>query len=140
MFKSVQDALEEQEWSEIPIEVYFYWNVNKLKNSGQIHIKSKSKIGFFDGEIVHIYVDGTQVLIVSTGTMRTPGEKAKDKDIWRVLTQGNLKVQDFDFKHRSLLKLLKIQFPVNFKAKKVRVCNYVKGIGRDTFGILVDTK
>lgn len=138
MFKKVQDALLDQQWASIPIEVYFYWNEDKPKNSGQVHIRSKSKIGFFDGEKVNIFVDRSNVLIVSTGEMRKPNEKAKDTDNWRVLTQGKLKNEDFDFKHRPLFKLLKFQFPVSFKGKKVRASDYIDGCTTNQFAIIVD--
>lgn len=140
MFKPVNIAIEDQKWAETPIEAYFHWNTDKPSNSGQIHIRSKKEIGFFDGEIVNIYVEDKRVLIVSTGTMRKPGERAKDTNNWRTLTQGNLKVQDFDFKHKPLFKLLKFQFSVTFEAKKVRACDYVNGVSPDKFAILIDTK
>lgn len=120
--------------------MYFYWNDKKLKNSGQIHIKSEHKIGFFDGEIVNIFVDGTRVLIVSTGIMRDPKQKAKPHDIWRSLTQEYVDKQDFDFKHRPLFKLLNFQFTTTFKAIKVRACDYIEGVDHDKFAILVNTK
>jgi len=142
MFKSVQEALIDQEWAAIDIEVYFYWNEEKLDNSGQIHIKSKNKIGFFDGEIVEIKVDMKYetMLIISTNLMRIPGKKAKEIDSWRTLTQGTLKYEDFDFKHRPLFTLLNITETVKIKGKKIRLTDFVPGFEPDQFAIMVDLR
>lgn len=143
MFKSIKDALIEQEWAAIDIEVYFFWNELKLENSGQVHIKSnKSIIGFKDGEKVNVFVDPKldNVIIISTGIIRTPGEKAKETDNWRILTQGKLKNQDFDFKHRPLFRVLKIKSAVSFKGKKVRASDYIAGVKHDQFAIVASIR
>lgn len=138
MFKTVKDALEEKEWEKIPIQVYFYWNKNKLENSGQVHIRSSKRIGFFDGEIVNILVSGTKILIISTGKMRDSKKRANENSRWRVLTQGNLAKQDYYFKYRQLFTLFNFQSPSTFKGKKVRVSDYIPNENPNNFAILVD--
>ena len=140
MIKTVSQAIEEKEWSKIPIEVYFYWNEDKLDNSGQVHIRSKKKIGFISGDIVDIYIDieNDYILILNDSQLKPPGRnKANKEDVWRILTQGKKKIQDFDFKHRPLFDLLDINKTITLPAIKVRASNYMM-CDPNRFAILVD--
>ena len=142
MLKIIQEALVEKEWKNIDINVYFYWN-EESDNSGQIHIRSsKSMIGFKDGEIVNILVDVEigMLLIVGTGEVRDPGQRAKETDKWRVLIQGNLKHEDFDFKCRPLFTLLDITKTITLKGTKVRASNYLDSCIKDQFAIIVNLR
>lgn len=145
MHKSIKLALEEQQWSLIDdLEVYFFWNESKLKNSGQIHIKSaKHTIGFCNGEIVDFLVDTKHgnLLIINDSQLKPPARKnAIADDIWRSLNKEYPNIEDFGVRHRPLFNLLKIKKTTVLPGKKVRACDYLPNIKEHRFAISVDLR
>ena len=124
MFNLVQHEIEEKQWGNIPIQVYFFWNEKKLTNSGQIHIRSRQKIGFSSDDFVDVYIDmeNCQLIIINGSKFKPPHkQKANDVDVWRSIAQGNKKSQDFDFKYRPIFNLLNIKKLLLYQVKKLEL-------------------